>query len=116
MASSALSRLRRHRQPLPRAYHAGDADEIRWILQNWPRYPVMAVAAVSLGGSMLLNYLATRAEQAIPVRQPPFLPRWIWWLPAPGWIVAWVAAVYPHVHEHAQTQGPGHLATSSRPV
>lgn len=53
--------------PLPRAYHAGDADEIRWILQKLAiRHPVMAVAAVSLGGSMLLNYLACEGEQAIP--------------------------------------------------
>ncbi|NWK76330.1 YheT family hydrolase [Aquitalea sp. LB_tupeE] len=53
--------------PLPRAYHAGDADEIRWILQQLAsRHPVMAVAAVSLGGSMLLNYLAKEGKQAIP--------------------------------------------------
>ena len=53
--------------PLPRAYHAGDADEIRWILQTLVlRHPVMAVAAVSLGGSMLLNYLADEGDRAIP--------------------------------------------------
>jgi len=52
---------------LPRAYHAGDAAEIRWILHTLaPRYPRMAVAAVSLGGSMLLNYLAEDGDQALP--------------------------------------------------
>ncbi len=52
---------------LPRAYHAGDAAEIRWILQGLSqRYPTMAVAAVSLGGSMLLNYLADEGERALP--------------------------------------------------
>jgi predicted alpha/beta-fold hydrolase len=34
--------------------------------KNWHSYPVMAVAAVSLGGSMLLNYLAAEGRQAIP--------------------------------------------------
>lgn len=53
--------------PLPRAYHAGDAAEIRWILQRLARrHPLMAVAAVSLGGSMLLNYLAEEGPSALP--------------------------------------------------
>lgn len=53
--------------PLPRAYHAGDAAEVRWILKALSaRFPLMAVAAVSLGGSMLLNYLADEGQAALP--------------------------------------------------
>ncbi|MCP1290070.1 MULTISPECIES: YheT family hydrolase [unclassified Chromobacterium] len=53
--------------PLPRAYHAGDGAEVRWILSRLAqRFPVLAAAAVSLGGSMLLNYLADEGAQALP--------------------------------------------------
>ncbi|MBV8045638.1 MAG: alpha/beta fold hydrolase [Paludibacterium sp.] len=52
---------------LPRAYHAGDAAEIRWILQRLAeRHPCLYAAGVSLGGSMLLNYLAEDGAQAAP--------------------------------------------------
>jgi uncharacterized protein len=51
-----------------RAYHAGDAAEIRWILQRLAtRYPRQYVAGVSLGGSMLLNYLGEDGERALPI-------------------------------------------------
>lgn len=53
---------------LPRAYHAGDAAEIRWILRQLSSgYPSIFTMAVSLGGSMLLNYLADEQTQAIPL-------------------------------------------------
>ena len=52
---------------LPRAYHAGDTAEIRWILARLAeRYPVILASAVSLGGSMLLNYLAEEGAHALP--------------------------------------------------
>ncbi|WP_215776410.1 YheT family hydrolase [Paludibacterium sp. B53371] len=52
---------------LARAYHAGDAAEIRWILRRLSeRQPQMYVAGVSLGGSMLLNYLAEDGDHALP--------------------------------------------------
>jgi predicted alpha/beta-fold hydrolase len=45
---------------LPRAYHSGDAEEIRWILRRMkfesPRTPLFA-AGVSLGGNALLKWL-----------------------------------------------------------
>ncbi|AXE33937.1 YheT family hydrolase [Chromobacterium phragmitis] len=54
--------------PLPRAYHAGDAAEVRWILQRLSsRYAAIAAVGVSLGGSMLLNYLADDGEAALPL-------------------------------------------------
>ncbi|AOZ49728.1 YheT family hydrolase [Chromobacterium vaccinii] len=53
--------------PLPRAYHAGDAAEVRWILQRLSgRFAAIAAVGVSLGGSMLLNYLADDGEAALP--------------------------------------------------
>ena len=53
--------------PLPRAYHAGDAAEVRWILQRLSaRFAAIAAVGVSLGGSMLLNYLAEEGEAALP--------------------------------------------------
>lgn len=53
--------------PLPRAYHAGDSAEVRWILSRLAqRFPTLAAAAVSLGGSMLLNYLADEGALALP--------------------------------------------------
>lgn len=52
---------------LARAYHAGDAAEVRWILQRLAQhYPSLLVAGVSLGGSMLLNYLAEDGARALP--------------------------------------------------
>ena len=43
---------------LPRAYHAGDSDEIAWIIERLasPARPLYAVG-VSLGGNALLKYL-----------------------------------------------------------
>ncbi|MGC0155300.1 YheT family hydrolase [Chromobacterium vaccinii] len=53
--------------PLPRAYHAGDAAEVRWILQRLSgRFAAIATVGVSLGGSMLLNYLAEEGATALP--------------------------------------------------
>jgi len=53
--------------PLPRAYHAGDAAEIRWILQALAaRYRQVFVSGFSLGASMLLNYLAEEGRDALP--------------------------------------------------
>lgn len=51
-----------------RAYHAGDAEEISWILQRLAashKGPLFA-AGVSLGGNMLLRYLAAGGSTAIP--------------------------------------------------
>jgi predicted alpha/beta-fold hydrolase len=48
---------------LPRAYHSGDADEIRWILRRLKsesRGPLFAVG-VSLGGNALLKWLGEDA-------------------------------------------------------
>lgn len=48
---------------LPRAYHSGDADEIRWILRRLKsesRSPLFAVG-VSLGGNALLKWLGEDA-------------------------------------------------------
>ncbi|MGY8627937.1 YheT family hydrolase [Chromobacterium violaceum] len=54
--------------PLPRAYHAGDAAEVRWILQRLSgRFAAIAAVGVSLGGSMLLNYLADDGQAALPL-------------------------------------------------
>ena len=51
---------------LPRAYHSGDADEIRWILgrlKSESRGPLFAVG-VSLGGNALLKWLGEDAGAA----------------------------------------------------
>ncbi|GGY17383.1 YheT family hydrolase [Paludibacterium paludis] len=54
--------------PLKRAYHAGDAAEVRWILARLgAQNPKLFVAGVSLGGSMLLNYLADEGDTALPL-------------------------------------------------
>jgi len=54
--------------PLARAYHAGDAAEVRWILARLAtRFPTLLVAGVSLGGSMLLNYMAQDGANALPL-------------------------------------------------
>lgn len=52
---------------LPRTYHAGDSDEIEWVLhalrQRFPRRPRYAVG-VSLGGNALLKWLGERETTA----------------------------------------------------
>jgi hypothetical protein len=51
-----------------RAYHAGDAAEIRWILHRLAaNRPRLFAAGVSLGGSMLLNYLGEDGADALPL-------------------------------------------------
>lgn len=50
----------------PRAYHAGDYEEVHWILQRFRREhagPIL-VAGVSLGGSALLRWLEESGSQA----------------------------------------------------
>jgi uncharacterized protein len=52
---------------LPRAYHSGDGDEIeRMLLRARKQGVALYAVGVSLGGSALLNYLATRADAALP--------------------------------------------------
>lgn len=52
---------------LPRAYHAGDSDEINWILRRmrkaFPDSPIFAVG-VSLGGNALLKWLGEQGTAA----------------------------------------------------
>ncbi|MFO1360947.1 MAG: alpha/beta fold hydrolase [Burkholderiales bacterium] len=52
---------------LPRAYHSGDADEIDWMIGRFAAAaegrPLYAVG-VSLGGNVLLKWLALRGESA----------------------------------------------------
>ncbi|MGC9238984.1 MAG: YheT family hydrolase [Acidithiobacillus sp.] len=54
----------------PRAYHAGDSAELRWILaalaERFPERPLFA-AGVSLGGNVLLKYLGEEGR-ATPLR------------------------------------------------
>jgi len=50
---------------LPRAYHSGDAEEIRWILRRLAaesRGTPLFAAGVSLGGNALLKWLGEDAE------------------------------------------------------
>jgi len=50
---------------LPRAYHSGDAEEIRWILRRFAaesRGAPLFAAGVSLGGNALLKWLGEDAE------------------------------------------------------
>jgi uncharacterized protein len=50
---------------LPRAYHSGDADEIRWILMRLAdeaRGTPLFAAGVSLGGNALLKWLGEDAQ------------------------------------------------------
>ena len=52
---------------LPRSYHAGDADEIGWILERIAtRHPTLPryAAGVSLGGNALLLWLGRQREAA----------------------------------------------------
>ncbi|MGL4995622.1 MAG: YheT family hydrolase [Deefgea sp.] len=52
---------------LPRAYHAGDSEEINWVLrrmrQAFPDSPIFAVG-VSLGGNALLKWLGEQGSAA----------------------------------------------------
>jgi len=51
-----------------RAYHAGDSEEIAWILERFAaRHPEVYAAGVSLGGNALLKWLAERGEAAAGV-------------------------------------------------
>ena len=56
----------------PRAYHAGDSDEIDWILRRFkttfPNRPLFAVG-VSLGGNALLKWLGERESAATGILQ-----------------------------------------------
>ncbi|WP_428772668.1 hydrolase [Vibrio sp.] len=53
---------------LARAYHSGETEDARWFLthlaQQFPDQPKVAVG-VSLGGNMLVNYLAKYADQPL---------------------------------------------------
>ena len=53
---------------LARAYHSGETSDARWVLeyirQHYPNRIVIA-AGVSLGGNMLVNYLAEYADDPI---------------------------------------------------
>ncbi len=55
---------------LPRAYHAGDSEEIDWILRRfkaaYPGRPLVA-AGFSLGGNVLLKWLGERETEAATV-------------------------------------------------
>lgn len=57
---------------LPRAYHSGDSEEIRWVLE---RLNATHAAGISLGGNALLKHLgeagaATRIERAAAISAP----------------------------------------------
>lgn len=50
---------------LPRAYHSGDTEEIRWVLRRMAdesRGPPLFATGVSLGGNALLKWLGEDAE------------------------------------------------------
>jgi predicted alpha/beta-fold hydrolase len=50
---------------LARAYHAGDSDEIDWVLRRCATgYPALHPAGVSLGGNALLKWLGERGAEA----------------------------------------------------
>ena len=52
---------------LPRAYHAGDSEELDWILRrlkNQDAKRQVYVIAISLGGNMLLKWLGEQGEAA----------------------------------------------------
>jgi predicted alpha/beta-fold hydrolase len=53
---------------LARAYHCGDAEEIRWVLErlrHTSRGAPIVAAGVSLGGNALLKYLGEAGSQAL---------------------------------------------------
>lgn len=51
-----------------RAYHAGDSDEIDWVLERFATsYPALYAAGISLGANALLKWLGEGGEQAAQV-------------------------------------------------
>ena len=51
---------------LARAYHSGDGDEVELFLKRaWQPGAALYAVGVSLGGSALLNYLASRQESSL---------------------------------------------------
>ncbi|PSU49909.1 hydrolase [Photobacterium frigidiphilum] len=62
----------------PRSYHSGEINDatffIQWLKQQFPNRPFFAVG-ISLGGNMLVNYLAAKGDQsgltAAQVISPP---------------------------------------------
>lgn len=51
-----------------RAYHAGDSDELDWVLDRFATsYPALYAAGISLGANALLKWLGKRGDQANPV-------------------------------------------------
>jgi predicted alpha/beta-fold hydrolase len=49
----------------PRAYHAGDSEEIDWILRRFAeRHPAVHAVGVSLGGNAVLKWLGEYADDA----------------------------------------------------
>jgi predicted alpha/beta-fold hydrolase len=54
----------------PRAYHAGDSDEINWILRRFAdHHPAVHAVGVSLGGNALLKWLGEQGDAANSVVQ-----------------------------------------------
>src|SRR4029079_1704703 len=50
---------------LPRAYHSGDSEEIRWILESLSlKNENLVACGISLGGNALLKYLGEQGERA----------------------------------------------------
>lgn len=53
---------------LARAYHSGETGDARWVLEylrkQFPQQPIIA-AGISLGGNMLINYLADYQDDPI---------------------------------------------------
>jgi len=48
-----------------RAYHAGEYEDLAWVIdqvQEWRDYKEIAIVGYSLGGNVLLNYLARHSE------------------------------------------------------
>ncbi len=53
---------------LPRAYHAGDTEEIGWMLRRFAAlYPAVHAVGVSLGGNVLLKWLGEQGDSAVNV-------------------------------------------------
>ena len=49
-----------------RAYHAGDSEEISWVLQQFStRFKKIYACGVSLGGNMLAKYLGEQQQKAL---------------------------------------------------
>jgi len=50
---------------LPRAYHSGDSEEIRWVLESLSlKNENLVACGISLGGNALLKYLGEQGERA----------------------------------------------------